>query len=71
MILTLDELVMEFKFLKKNTVYKLTSKREIPYKKLHRRCLLFDKEEIIQWMYSKGIRTNDEVTTQRLRKKKP
>lgn len=52
--------VSEFTGISKSTLYKLTSAREIPhYKKA--KHLVFDREEILLWLKSNKIDTQQEI----------
>ena len=58
-ILNIDE-VSDFTGISKSTIYKLTSSREIPhYKKA--KHLVFDREEISDWIKSNKIYTKEEI----------
>lgn len=61
-ILNIDE-VCEFTGISKSTLYKLTSAREIPhYKKA--KHLVFDREEILNWLKSNRISTQEEIDSE-------
>lgn len=53
-LLTVDEL-SEYLKLSKSHVYTLTSQQKIPHIKLLNKKLLFDKNEINEWLKSKSV----------------
>lgn len=61
-VLDFDETIL-FTGLSKGHLYRLTSKRQIPFFKKNRK-LYFKKSEIEEWMLDQRIPTEDEVQSQ-------
>lgn len=61
-VLDLEETLM-FTGLSKGHLYRLTSKRQIPFFKKNRK-LYFKKSEIEEWMLDQRIPTEDEIQSQ-------
>lgn len=60
-ILNIEE-VAQLTGLSKSTLYKLTSKHEIPYyKPAGRKHLYFRRDEMIAWMLRGRVQTNEEL----------
>ena len=51
----------EYSGLSKSTIYKLTSRRKIPFSCPNGKILFFDKEKIDRWLLSNPVRTADEI----------
>lgn len=49
--------------LSKSTIYKLTSRREIPFYKPTGRKIFFKRDEIDAWLLRNRIATNEELET--------
>ena len=60
---TMKELVM-YTGLSKQTLYKLTSKRKIPFYSPNGKILYFDKKEIDVWLKTNKTPTEDEISNQ-------
>jgi len=60
---TMKELVM-YTGLSKQTLYKLTSKRKIPFYSPNGKVLYFDKKEIDKWLKTNRTPTEDEMSQQ-------
>lgn len=59
-ILTLEEVAWYLNF-SKSSIYKLTSKREIPFYSPGGKKLYFKKSEIDDWIYKSKVTPNDEL----------
>ena len=62
-ILTLDEITW-YLGLSKSSIYKLTSKREIPFYSPGGKKLYFKKSEVDTWIYLSKIIPSDEVESE-------
>ena len=60
---TMKELVM-YTGLSKQTLYKLTSKRKIPFYSPNGKILYFDRKEIDAWLKTNKTPTEDEISQQ-------
>ena len=60
---TMKELAM-YTGLSKQTLYKLTSKRKIPFYSPNGKILYFDKKEIDVWLKTNKTPTEDEISNQ-------
>lgn len=68
-ILNIEE-VAQLTGLSKSTVYKLTSKHEIPYyKPAGRKHLHFRHDEIMAWMLRGRIKTNEELEQEAIKRR--
>ena len=61
--LNMKELAM-YTGLSKQTLYKLTSKRKIPFYSPNGKVLYFDKKEIDKWLKTNRTPTEDEMSQQ-------
>lgn len=59
-VMTADEL-SEYLAISKSTIYKLTSRQEIPHYKPRGKLLYFKKSEIVEWVSKSKIKTMDEI----------
>ena len=59
-VLTLTE-AAEYMGMSKNYLYRLTSARQIPHYKPNGKMIYFDKNDLIQWLKSNPVHTEEQL----------